>query len=127
MSPEAEFYWQGAALGELRYQVCNSCAEVVFHPRALCPYCLSFDLRVEVSAGRGSIYSFSVVCHATNPAFAEKVPYAVGIVELDEGFHMFTEIVTGDVDDIAIADRVDVEFHPVAGGATLPIFRRREP
>ena len=42
-------YWEGCKRSELLYQVCEDCAEVVFHARAACPYCLSDRLRWERS------------------------------------------------------------------------------
>lgn len=125
-SPEAAFYWEGVEAGELRYQICNACAEPIFHPRGRCPYCLSGDLRVEVSAGRGVIYTLSVVHQAMSPGFADKVPYALGIVELDEGFHMFTELLADDLESLRIGEPVEVRFEQVSESIRLPLFARPE-
>jgi uncharacterized OB-fold protein len=123
-SPEAAFYWEGVEAGELRYQVCNACGEPIFQPRGRCPYCLGDDLRIERSAGRGAIYSVSVVHQAVSPAFADKVPYALGIVELDEGYHMFSELVAEDLDSLRIGDRVEVRYDRISESVTLPVFVR---
>lgn len=121
-SPEGAFYWEGVEAGELRYQVCNTCGETVFHARGRCPYCLGGDLRIEVSAGRGVIYTLSIVHQAMFAAFEGKVPYALGIVELDEGFHMFSELIADDLESLAIGDPVQVRFDKVSESVTLPVF-----
>ncbi|MDP2661853.1 MAG: zinc ribbon domain-containing protein, partial [Dehalococcoidia bacterium] len=77
---DADPYWEGARQNELRYQVCNGCQATVFHARSICPYCLSEDLRWTVSGGKGRIYSFTVLHRAPSPAYASKLPYALGIV-----------------------------------------------
>lgn len=125
-SPESEFYWDGVEAGELRYQVCGACRAPIFQPRGRCPCCLSDDLRIEVSAGHAIIYALSIVHQPVNAAFAAKVPYALGIVELDEGFHMFTELVANDLESLRIGDRVEVRFEQVSASVTLPIFVPRE-
>lgn len=121
-TPDAEAYWEGTRQGELRYQVCDNCGSIVFHMRAVCPYCLSDELSLERSAGRGSVYSFTVVHRPPNPAYAGRAPYVLAIVALDEGFHMFTEIVHADPGQVAIGQRVRVVFEPVTPEVVLPKF-----
>ena len=54
-NPDMQVYWDGVRRGKLLYQVCNGCRSVIFHPRVMCPYCLSDDIRYEQSVGRGII------------------------------------------------------------------------
>jgi uncharacterized protein len=119
---EAAFYWSGLKEHRLLFQRCEKCQEPVFQPRAFCPYCLSDRLRVEASNGTGEIYSFSVIHHATVPWFRARVPYAVGIVELDEGYHMFTGFICDAVDELKIGKRVEVRFDRLADDVVLPRF-----
>jgi uncharacterized protein len=123
-SLETKPYWDGCLRGELRYQKCSDCNEVVFHPRALCPYCLSSNLRWEKSAGRGKIYSFAlqhIPVHRDRPG---KLPRAVGIIQLDEGYHMFSEIqFTGDGSELRVDLPVTVYFDRVASDLALPKFK----
>lgn len=116
-------YWEGCRLSELRYQVCNDCGEIVFHARAACPYCLSDALRWERSAGKGAIYSFSIQHLPVDRKHPGKVPLTLGIVQLDEGFHMFTEIDSTDLNVLRIGARVGVYFDQVADDLVLPKFK----
>lgn len=122
-SLETKPYWDGCLRGELLYQKCRDCREVVFHARAVCPYCLSSALDWEKSAGRGAIYSFTLLhipLHRERPG---KLPRALGIIALDEGFHMFSQIELPDGAELRVGQRVQVYFDRVAEDLTLPKFR----
>lgn len=116
-------YWEGARRGELLFQRCKGCAQVVFHPRAVCPYCLSGELAWEQSAGRGKIYSFTLQYVPLHRESQAPLPQVLGIVELDEGFHMFTAIDETDFSRLKIDARVEVYFDAVAEDLSLPKFR----
>lgn len=121
-SLETKPYWDGCMRGELLYQQCAKCREVIFHPRAVCPYCLSSDVTWIGSKGRGTIYSFTaqhIPLHRERPG---RLPRFVGIAELDEGFHMFTEF-DPDGFDLRIGSPIAVYFDRVAENLTLPKFR----
>jgi hypothetical protein len=116
-------YWQGCLRGELLYQQCEECGETVFHARAACPYCLSPKLQWRRSAGKGEVYSFTVQYLPVDREHPGKLPLALGIVQLDEGFHMFTEIDETDMDILKIGVRVNVYFDHVAADLALPKFK----
>jgi uncharacterized protein len=116
-------YWDGCKRRELLYQTCDDCHEVVFHARAACPYCLSERLQWQRSGGKGAIYSFAVQQLPVDRQNPGKVPLTLGIVELDEGFHMFTEIDSVDLDVLKVGARVSVYFDQVAPDLVLPKFK----
>ena len=88
----AEF-WRGTKDKEFRYQKCANCGTVVWHPRAHCTGCVDGDLQWHVSAGQGTIYSYSIVRLSYHPFFRGKAPYAVAYVDLDEGPRFHTNVV----------------------------------
>ncbi|MCO5089667.1 OB-fold domain-containing protein [Bosea sp. (in: a-proteobacteria)] len=122
-SLDSEPYWEGCRQGELRFQRCRHCRETVFHARALCPYCLSDALDWERSAGRGSVYSWSLQHVPLRPGAGEARPRLLGIAALDEGFHMFAEFVAEGAGEIAIGARLEVFFDRVDETLTLPKFK----
>ncbi|MEV6929020.1 zinc ribbon domain-containing protein [Dactylosporangium sp. NPDC051485] len=91
-SPEAAPFWAGLREGRFRHQRCHQCGEVVWHPRWLCPSCLSKDLGWEDGAGTGSIYSSSVLHRAPYAFWEPFLPYALGIVQMTEGHYVFGQI-----------------------------------
>jgi uncharacterized OB-fold protein len=119
-------YWEAASRGELRVQRCGACRAWRFPPRPCCPCCRSDAARWERVSGRGTIYSF-VVAHApVLPAFADRVPFAVVLVELEEDPQLR---VVGNLLDVApdavqIGMPVVVDFETVADGVALPQWRR---
>lgn len=90
-TPETQEFWDGTAAGELRLQRCRSCEVFYFPPRPFCPHCLGDDVVWVRTKGRGRLYSY-VINHRPPPAFGTE-PYAIAIVELDEGPRLMSNIV----------------------------------
>ena len=76
--------------------------------------------------GRGSVYSFTVTHQAFHPAFADRVPYVVATIELEEGVRMVSDLPDDDVDNVAIGKEVEVFYEEVDDEITLPRFRLRK-
>jgi uncharacterized OB-fold protein len=125
-SVDTKPYWDALHRRELLYQQCEACGETVFHPRGLCPYCLSDRLSWRKSAGHGTIYSFTVQHVHSAPAWRDKMPIALGIVALDEGYHMFAQLLADDLDTLQIGLPVAVVFDKVSEELVLPKFRVRK-
>ena len=92
-SPEglaAEFY-QHLARGELRLQRC-ACGVWRHPPRVLCGRCGSERSEWTAVSGRGAVYTWTVTHQPLFPSFADDVPYAVVVVELDEGPRIVTAV-----------------------------------
>lgn len=117
-------YWNAARERRLVIRKCHSCGEVHFMPRHLCPHCWSDQLEWVEASGGGEVHSFSVIRRASDPAFADKVPYVVALIELDEGVRMMANILGEDAMSVEIGDRVHVDFEDRGDGALLPQFRR---
>ena len=114
-------FWEGALAGELRYPRCTACGRADFPAAPNCRFCLEDALGWEVSAGQGTVYSYTVVWRPVTPEF--KMPYAPAIVELDEGYFLMTNLVGLDSDDIRIGMPVTTAFVTLEGGVALPYFR----
>jgi uncharacterized OB-fold protein len=114
-------FWDGCAEGELRYQRCADCGTANFTPTELCRGCSSRELAWSTSTGRGSVYTWTVVHRPVTPSFT--TPYAVAIVDLDDGYRMLTNIIGIEPQDIHEGLRVRVDPHPVGGDRVLPYFR----
>ena len=119
--PDTEPFWKATAEHRLTYQVCRACGQVVFHPRRHCPGCTGGELEWRDSAGRGTVYTFTVIRRSGQPFFRDRIPYVVGLIDLDEGFRMMAEI-AADPETVHIDQRVTVswEDHPTL---SVPIFQ----
>lgn len=116
-------YWDGCKENKLLYQHCRDCNEVIFFPKYLCPDCMGHDLEWLESAGKGKILTFTVTYESAPPAFMAAVPYAVAIIEMDEGYRMMSNIIECDFDALECEMPVEVVFDPVTPEVTLPKFR----
>jgi len=120
---ETAHYWQAALEGRLEIQYCRACARHKFYPRRFCIKCLSDQIDWVEASGRGRIYTYTV-CHvAGHPAFESRVPYAIGIIELDENVRMLAGIVDSDVTRLAVGAPVQVCFERISDDVALPMFR----
>jgi uncharacterized OB-fold protein len=115
-------YWQSAAEGKLVLQRCVSCGEFQFYPRALCAACAGETEWVEAS-GRGTLYTFTVIRQNRSEAFVRLSPYVVGIVELDEGVRMMTNIVDCELDRLEVGMALEVVLLKAADDVGLPFWR----
>ena len=123
--PDTQPYWEGVKAGELRYQTCNDCNNIVFTPRRHCTQCGSGNLAWHSSAGQGTVYTYSVVRQNRNPRFSDLGAYAIAYVDLDEGFRMLTNVrgVADPTKDIQCGMRVKVEFEKQDEGEyPIPVF-----
>lgn len=118
-SPLTTTFWDGVEAGELRYQRCRACGFPVFNPAHVCRSCTSSDLEWQVSAGLGTVYSYTICHRPMTPDFT--TPYAPVLVDLDEGYQMLSDLVGCDAADLQVGMRVKVLFHKI-GERSLPYF-----
>jgi uncharacterized OB-fold protein len=124
LTAEAAHYFEAAAQGRLELQRCAACGKVWFYPRPACVRCGAERYQWFAASGRGRVHSHSVVHRAPSPAFRERVPYVVALIDLDEGPRMMANIVGDDAPKIAIGDAVELAFEDRGEGRKLPQFRR---
>ncbi len=109
--------------GELRFQRCSDCGQWRHVPREMCAECGSFAWRWDLSSGRGTLFSWTVVERALHPDFEEETPYAVVVVEMDEGVRVISRMLDTPPDTLQIDMPVQVAFEHVTEGVALPKFR----
>jgi uncharacterized protein len=113
--PDTGHFWRATAEHRLLYQVDPATGDMVFFPRR------HPGGEWRESAGVGTIYTFTVVRQHGHPFFRTRTPYAVGFVDLDEGFRMLAEI-GGDPDLVRIGQRVTVDWEDHEE-VSVPVFR----
>ncbi len=96
--------------GRIVFQVCEGCGAAIWYLRTVCPVCMSAGLRLEHSAGRGVVHSFTTLDRAGAPGRAEDVPYTVALVDLDEGIRVIGDLVPPARHDV-IGMRVTATAH----------------
>lgn len=73
--------------------------------------------------GRGKIFSFVVFHKAFHKSFEKDIPYAVAVVELEEGPRLASSIVGVAPDQLRCEMPVEVVFDDVTPDCTLPKFK----
>ena len=119
---DTAFFWQGAALGELRIQRCASCGAVRHPPGPMCPAChapASGDY--VVARGSGTVYSY--VVHHHPPVPGKRLPLVIALVELPEGVRVTGELHGVAPDEVRIGMPVRADFTRVDDDLTLPGWR----
>lgn len=79
---------EGLARGELLIQSCSACGTKLMYPRHRCTSCQSDQLKYVASPGLGKLHSYTVVRAVPPRGFEDDVPYALGVVKLDEGVQL---------------------------------------
>ena len=115
-------YWKSAANGTLVLQRCTGCRQFQFYPRALCSSCTGETEWVEAS-GHGTLYTYTVIRQNRSEAFATLSPYVVGIVELDEGVRMMSNIVDCDPVSLHVGMELEVLLLTATEDVGLPFWR----
>ena len=121
-TPETEHFWEGTRGGELRLQRCDKCSKTYFPPRPFCPACASREVSIVPASGKARLFSY-VIHHRPVPGFTP--PYAIAVVELEEGPRMMTNIVEcpQTPEALQLDMPVEVVFERQNDTITLPLFR----
>ncbi len=116
-------FWNACARHELILQACDDCDAIRFPPRPMCPACTSFAHSWKPASGRGRIWSWVVAHPPVLPAFADRAPYNVVVVELDEGVRMLGNLIDVPNGEIHEDIPVEVAWEDVEERVALPVWR----
>ena len=117
-------FWDACARGELLIQRCGACGRWLWQPRPICSSCQKPDPVWTRVSGDGVVASWMVMRPPTLPAYAERVPFVILLVELTEGVRLIGYLVDdqgrllttdGTAERVAIGARVALRFHDQAG------------
>lgn len=130
-------YFEAARDHRLVVQQCEECGLLRWEPGAACPWCQSLRWHWQQVSGKGTIYSYQIVCQAIQSGFRDWAPYPIVLVELDEqrgaptpdeALRIVMNLVDGELrpereENVAIGKRVEVTFMDLDGEFTLPQWR----
>ena len=121
VSDDNRFFWEGVKQGKLLIQRCKSCGDLHHPPGPVCPKCQSFDWDTIESSGKGTVYSFVVMHYPEVPPF--EYPNPVGLIELEEGVRLISQLIGVKPGDVKVGQKVQVEFVTFDDDLVLPQFR----
>jgi len=123
ITPETRPFWDAVQNGELHVQRCSGCGKHYFYPRPFCPHCFSDDVAWVQVSGRATLHSY-VINHRPVAGWEAEGPYAIAVVELEEGPRMATSIVgiPNTPEDLVLDMALEVCFEE-QGGMRIPKFK----
>ena len=113
MSAQAPFtieqFYKFLAQGKLMAGKCTKCGKTHLPPRPLCDQCFSQEFEwVEVS-GKGKLLTYTII-HIAPPQFQTMAPYAVGIIQLENGLKMPGMISGAAPEQLKIGMELTIDF-----------------
>ena len=91
---------------------CSKCGHIAFPPRLVCPECKGKAFETIKLSDEGKLQTFTVV-RVSSDKFSKETPFAVGIVELNDGVKITTQIADTDVDELKVGQRVKLVFRKI--------------
>ena len=122
ITPDSAPFWDGCRNGQLLLQKCTACESWRYPPAPLCSHCGSFTSNWSHVSCQGTIHSFVVYHRAFHPAYTDEVPYAVALVDLDEGMRMVMRVVGCSVKSLTIGMAGAIELRKVTEEIWVPVF-----
>lgn len=91
---------------------CLKCGHIEFPPRLVCSKCRHREFETISLQKTGTLLTYTII-YTPAEAFSMQTPFAVGIVELDDGVRLTTQIVDVPLDELKIGKRVEMIFRLV--------------
>lgn len=114
---DQDFFWQGVNNRQLLVQQCGDCETLRHPPGPMCPRCQSLRWQPKPATGRGTVYSWLLSKHPSQPDSDARI---VALIDLEEGVRMVSNL--RDVELAAVRENMPVEvFFDADYG--LPQFR----
>ena len=123
-TPETQHFWDGCKNGKLLLQRSKNTGNAYFPPRPFSPYTGSKEVEVFEASGRAKLFSY-VINHRPAKGFEKQGPYAIAVVELDEGPRMMSNIIECEQtpEALKLDMALEVVFEDINDEITLPKFR----
>ena len=121
--PESIPFWEGAKNHQLMIQKCSDCGHHWFPPSTVCTGCGSRNIEWIASSGKGAIFSFVVFHKLYHKGWDGEIPYAVAIIELEEGARILSNVIGTQVKTVKCDMSVEVVFEDETDELTLPKFK----
>lgn len=121
--PLTKEFWAATRDGKLVMPECTSCGYLQWPPERMCPQCQQRDRRWREIPAVGTLWSYAVYHRALDPAFADKVPYVVGLVTIDGIDRKMYGLMMNAEEDVRIGGRVRGVFVPANDEVTFIHWR----
>jgi uncharacterized OB-fold protein len=106
-----------------RYEagVCTKCDKWHFPPRLVCDACGAEKFKTRAMKRTGTILTYTIIRVPPAP-FKDQAPYAVAVIEMDDGPRLTAQVVDCKEVDLAVGKKIRLEFRRIySDGEAGPI------
>lgn len=98
-----------------RYEaaVCKKCGKWFFPPRLVCDVCKSEEFEIRAMRRTGKILAHTVI-RVPAKAYADQAPFAVAVVEMDDGPRLTAQVVDYQAGQLSVGQKVKLEFRKIS-------------
>jgi len=109
--------------GKVMAAKCKKCGTILLPPRPMCIKCHSNELEWTELAKRGKLLTYTII-HVAPPQFQHLIPYAVGIVKLQNGMKIPGMIRGVNFENLKIGMELEIEVEKAEKSDTWPNWPR---
>lgn len=121
-TPTTQPFWDALREHKLKLQRSKKTGKVIYYPRSVSPYGPKDELQWVECSGKGTVYSFTIARRPTAPQWSDDGPYAIAIVELDEGARLTANVIGCPPESVKVGMQVKAVFQDVTPEVTLLQF-----
>ncbi|MBS7635950.1 Zn-ribbon domain-containing OB-fold protein [Candidatus Bathyarchaeota archaeon] len=104
-----EQFYKNISQKKLMGGKCRKCGKIHLPPRPLCDKCLSTEFEWVELPQKGKLLTYTII-HVAPTQFQSMAPYAVGIIQLENGVKIPGMIRDVPLDKIKVGMRLKMEF-----------------
>jgi uncharacterized OB-fold protein len=118
-----EQFYKFIAQGKLMAGKCQKCGKIHLPPRPLCDKCYSQEFTWVTVPNKGKLITYTVI-HIAPQQFQDATPYAVGIVQFENGTKLPGMITELPHDQLKVGFSLTVDFTACSNNQSWPQWPR---
>lgn len=115
-------FWEACREGRFLLHRCDICQRS-YWPASRCTRHGAAAMRWVEGSGAGTLYTYTIMHYAYTPGMKDKLPYVVGVIQLDEGPFFHSNVVDCPPDQLRIGMKLRADLVRHESGLTVPVFR----
>lgn len=115
-------FWDALSADRLVLPHCASCGKPRWPAGPMCPYCYSLETQWRDAPTSASLYSWTVIHHATHPALKQQVPYVIALAEFADKIRLLGNIVNWDGRELKGGETLKVVYETREDGVRIYNF-----
>jgi uncharacterized OB-fold protein len=114
-------FWRACREGRFLLHRCGICGRH-YWPASRCVVHGNQNMAWVEALGRGVLHTFTIMHHAFTPSMKAKLPYVVGVIQLEEGPFFHSNILGCAPEEVKIGMKLRAEMILDESGLIIPVF-----